>query len=407
MAHFAYEGRTADGRSVSGIIPADSMEAAGRKLSQANQFIIKLAPADVDADADRPQRRPVSRLRAGRPAVMWFMNQLAVMVETGINLGEALDCLARQTPQPAMREVLQGVCEAVNEGRPLSDAMEQYPRTFPPAITAMVRAAEASGTLCLILARSADYLAKDLQTVRRFQGALIYPGLMFVMCVSVTVFLLTVILPRFEGVYGQRGALLPAPTRMLLALSRMLIEHGLVLLAGLVPLATAAVWGMRRPGGRALFDRVQLRLPVLGSVINKLLQSRAFRAFGTLAESGVPVDEILRLIRNTTGNTCYRALWAKAEEDVQNGQRLSVPLAASALIPPSVVQMIDCAERTGRIGKVFARLAEFAEKEYDQAITTTSQMLEPVMILVMGSVIGFVAIALLLPIFKSATVMAH
>jgi len=174
----------------------------------------------------------------------------------------------------------------------------------------------------------------------------------------------------------------------------------------LIPTIAGLAWWLRTPQGRAIFDWAQLRLPVLGHLIAKYIESRAFRAFGMLIDAGVQINDALLLVCNTSSNVWYQRLWSRAEQDIKDGQRLVTPLAQSNLLREPVVQMIDCGERSGRLGPVFMRLAEFTEREYEQAITTTSQLLEPAMILVMGSIIGFVAIAVLLPIFGSASVMA-
>lgn len=406
MPNFAYEARTEDGQLVGGVISAASAEEAGRRLSEQGQYIIKLGPAGMDGEGVPRAHCDGSRLKASRRHVMWFMNQLAIMIETGTTIGEALDVLARQAADPVMKEILTDVSTAVQEGRPLSDAMDAYPRTFPPVSTAMIRAGEASGTLSLILNRIADYLLKDQQAMARLRGALTYPAFMFVMCIAVTVFLLTVILPRFATIYSSKGAALPGPTRILMALSDGMVRYGPVVLAGAVVLGAGAVWCSRKPLGRRIMDGIQLRTPILGAVFAKLYQSRAFRALGTLLEAGVPIADTLNLAQNMTSNTYYRQLWMSVREGITNGERISTPMAESGMLPESVVHMVECGDRTGRLGFVFSRLADFLEQEYDRAVKVASQFVEPLMVLLMGGIIGFVAIAMLLPMFKIASVVA-
>jgi type II secretory pathway component PulF len=411
MPHFAYEARTEDGQLTSGMVVADDMEQAGLKLGQMGRFVVKLGLADPGDDAGSGAQaaggRRGSRLRAKRRTVMWFLNQLAVMIDTGITIGESLDCLARQASEPAMKQIVTAVSAAVHEGRPLSDAMEAHPRTFTPAVTALIRASESSGTLASTLTRVASYAMKDAQILRRLRGALVYPAFMFVMCLSVTAFLLTVILPRFVSIYASRGALLPWPTRVLMGTSDLIIGHGLWLLAGTILATVGVVWGLRTTTGRAAADRVQLSLPLFGEVLNKMFQSRAFRALATLIEAGVPLADALRLIRSMSSNICYARLWSDVERSVTNGEHIATAMRGFAFFPESVTQMIDSGDRAGRLGLVCHRLAEFIEEEYDQAIKTVAQMVEPLMILVMGSIIGFVAIALLLPVFKASTLVGR
>jgi type IV pilus assembly protein PilC len=407
MPNFAYEARTETGTLMSGIISAQSIEEAGQKLSDANRFIIKLGPADPASGVERQRRRSGSRIHVRRTEVMWFINQLSIMIETGIVLGEALECLARQTKQPLMKQVLTGVCESINEGRPLSDAMDDYPRTFPSAVTTMIRASEASGTLSLILTRAASYLMKDQQAMRQFRGAMMYPAFLFAMCAAVTIFLLTVILPRFEAIYTTKGALLPGPTRLLMSTSSFMLDNSVYLVLGTGLLGLGLFAWIGTAGGRATFDWLLLRVPVLSGIFHKLYQSRAFRAIGTLTEAGVPLSETLLLVRTMSTNTWYERLWASVEHEVENGQRIATPLLQSSLIPESVSQMIDSGDRSGRLGLVFTRLADYIEAEYEEAIKTGSRFIEPLMILIMGSVIGFVAIAMLLPMFGAARTVGN
>jgi type IV pilus assembly protein PilC len=405
MPVFSYEARTEAGELLSGMITAASTTEAGRKLSQQGHYVVKLGATEL-SDQRTVNRDDTSRLKARRPSVMWFMNQLAIMVETGITIGTALDILARQATEPAMQEILKEVSAAIREGRPLSDALEEYPRSFPPVSVAMIRASEASGTLSLILNRVADYMLKDQEAMGRLRGALMYPAFMFVLCIAVTVFLLTVILPRFAVIYASKGAALPAPTRILLSISNNFATYGVVILAGLVACGFAVYWYFRTPGGRVIRDRIQLKVPLLGNLFSQLFQGRTFRALGTLIEAGVPIAHTLRLAQEMSSNTFYRRLWARVEEGVTNGERIPALLNETRLLPESVVHMIDCGDRSGRLGFVFNRLADFIEQEYDRALKVLSQFVEPFMILLMGGIIGFVAISMLLPMFKVASVVA-
>ena len=405
MPSFAYEARNEDGQLIGGMVSATDAEEAGRKLSEQGLYIVKLGSADLPGQSGARLRSDASRLKASRKNVMWFMNQMSIMVETGITIGESLEILSRQATDPVMKEILAEVSAAVQEGRPLSDAMESYPRTFPTVCTAMIRASEASGTLALILTRIADYMLKDQQAVSRLRGALMYPAFMFVMCISVTIFLLTVILPRFAAIYSSKGAALPAPTRFLMALSDSAVSYGLYVLAGVIALVIGFIWYGRTVGGRSTLDWVQLRIPLVGPIFAKLYQSRAFRALGTLLEAGVPIAETLDLAESMSPNTWYRRLWAGVRDGITNGERIALPMAQSGLLPESIIHMVECGDRSGRMGFVFTRLADFLEQEYDRAVKVASQFIEPVMILFMGGIIGFVAIAMLLPMFKVATVM--
>lgn len=401
MPQFAYEARTEDGQLVSGVLAAADMQEAGQKLSRQGQFVVRIGPADPTAG------RSANRHKVKRGKVMWALNQLAIMVQTGITLGESLESLARQAKDPVMKEVLAGVSHTVQEGRPLSDAMEAYPRTFPVAATAMIRASEASGTLGQVLHRVAHYMLKDEQAMQRLRAALMYPAFVFFLCVSVTLFLMTVILPKFVAIYEHKGATLPLVTRMLIGASRLLTGYWPFVTGVAAAAATGLYFWLKSERGRAAADALLLRLPLMGPLFNKLYQSRSFRAVGTLLEVGVPLSEVLLLARDMSPNHCYRQLWTSVHDAVTRGEHVAVPLAKYGFVPEPVRQMIDCGDRSGRLAHVFGSLGGFIEEEYDQAMRGLCQLLEPAMIVFIGGIIGFVALALLLPMFGSAFVASH
>jgi type IV pilus assembly protein PilC len=407
MPVFAYEARTEDGELKSGMVTAPDLATAGQKLCDQNYYIIKLGAADGPSSDEPRTREGTSRLKGSKKSVMWFMNQMAIMIETGITLSSGLEILAKQATEPAMKEILTDISAAVHEGRPLSDAMEAYPRTFPTVSVAMIRASESSGTFAVVLNRVADYMLKDSQALGRLRGALVYPAFMFLMCISVTVFLLTVILPRFAAIYASKGALLPGPTRILMFMCDAILKHGFYLTGTIGAVTGVLIWYCKTVRGREVKDRFQLSIPLFGKLMGQMFQSRTFRAVGTLLDAGVPISHTLQLAKAMSSNTLYRRLWTNAEEGVSNGERITLPLAASGLLPESVIQMIDCGDRSGRLGFVFNRLADFTEQEYDRTVKTVGTIIEPLMMLVMGSIVGFVAIAMLLPMFKVASVVAH
>jgi type IV pilus assembly protein PilC len=407
MATFAYEARKIDGELMTGFILADDMTDAGLKLAGKELFIIRLAPADSDPGTRGDSGSGLSRLKVKRTRVVWFMNQLSIMVETGITLGTALETLAQQASDPVLEEVLKAVCTSVQEGRPLSDSMEAYPRTFPRVMCAMVRAAEHSGMLSSTLTRTAQYLLKEQQIMRRFRGALMYPAFMFLMCIAITAFLVTVILPRFAAMFAQKNALLPAPTRFLLGIHSFFADQWLLLLTGTAAAVAAFMWALRTDLGQSLWNTCQLRAPLLGAVVNKHQQTRFFRTAATLMEAGLPLSDVLTLVRTISTNSVYTQLWARVEEGVKNGERITAQLRHSPYISEIVLQMIDCGDRAGRLNTVLGRLADVLEDEYDQAVKTISQFIEPLMIIVMGGIIGFVAMSLMLPMFRASSLAAH
>lgn len=404
MINFAYEARDDNGRLKVGVIEAESREHAGRLLSQNNLFVVRMA-------ADRARQSRAARASSGghatREQIAWCMSQLSIMVETRIRLVDALDCLARQASKPGLKALLQHVSKTVQEGRPLSEAMRMHPRAFPSSLVALIRASELCGTMGQVLHRSASYLMNDLQVIRRVRGAMLYPAFMFLVCLTVTIFLLTAILPRFAGVFASRGAILPLPTRILMDVSDHLIACWPLWAGVSAALVLGAAAWSKTLSGRRRIDRMLLRLPVISETFRYLYQSRMFRTMAVLLEAGVSLIDAIRVVQDVVPNTRYRDLWQQVDAEIQRGERIAGPLLNSNLIPESVAQMIDSGDRSGKLGVVFARLADFMEHEYDRAIKTATQFIEPCMIMCMGGIVGFIAAALMLPLFQAANVIAH
>lgn len=403
---FAYEARDHRGELVSGIVNALDMSQAGATLSQRNLFVVKIAPADRKAAKAKKGFGSKKGQRVPRKSVLWFISQLTIMTETGIPISQSLEILARREDAGDMQKIIKEVSKNVHAGQPLSEALEEYPIVFPTTMTALIRASEMSGTLPSVLKRISVYMMKEHQIIRAMRSALIYPGFMLLLSLAITVFLLTVILPKFADIFAAKGAILPLPTQILMNLSDLLINHWLYWLIG----TFAVVYGIRlwalSISGKLTLHRLQLSVPVFSTVFNKMYQSRSFRAMGTLIESGVPLTDALAITKEMSTNAYYHELWDDITQAVTHGETISKPMSKSPLIPEEISQMVEAGDHSGSLGIVFERLAEFLEEEFDQAVKTATQFIEPLTIMVMGSVVGFVAISLLLPLFQSGNVMA-
>ena len=247
---------------------------------------------------------------------------------------------------------------------------------------------------------------KEYQTLSLIRGALMYPVFMFLMCVGVTMFLLMVILPKFTAIYANKGAVLPAPTRFLMNMSDLLVNHWGWWLMGLAVFVAGGFMWAGTKLGKGNLDWLKLHTPIFGNIFRKLYISRACRTIGTMIDSGVSLLDTINIVRDVTRNVYYDRLWDRVNEGLSEGQQLSDTLFTTTLFPETVTQMVYSGEKSGRLGDVFGRVAEFAESEFDQAVKTSTQFIEPIMIVFMGSMIGFIAISLLLPIFSAGRVMA-
>lgn len=347
------------------------------------------------------------RPRLRRAELVQLCAQLSVMLETGVTISDALDCIAQQADRPHVKKVLEEVAAAVGRGDDFSTALSRQPASFPQIFVALVRASEKGGMLPRMIERANGYLRDEQEIIRKVRGALIYPGIMFTFALLTCVFMLAFIMPRFTVLYRGKEHLLPAPTKLLLWLSGLITMHWPYLLIGT---AVALFFGwqwMRSDGGREVVHRVQLRLPLLGAMFRKLHLSRGLRMIGTLAGAGVGLVDCLENAEQLAGNRQYARLWNGMGSRISQGMPFSEALRTSPLVPPSVAQMLHSGETAGKLAAVTERVAEHAEAELKESITEITRYIEPLMIVVMGALIGGMTLAMLLPVFTVSRVMVR
>lgn len=401
---YQYEARDDRGELVSGAIAAGSRESAGDLLSKQGLFVVRLTEGRRSASAGG--KLPLSAGRATKAQIAWEMWQLASLVEAGIGLSECLDCLARQASQPRVQLLLEDIAKQVREGKPFSDAMESHSESFPESLIATIRASELSGSLSVALRQSSEYLNKDIKIARKFKTALAYPIFMLTMCMAVSVFLITFVLPKFAAVFATRGATLPLPTRALLAISEMILGSWPICLGVVAAIVGGVFIFLKLESGRRIVHRTLITAPLLAPVTNALYQSRSFRTLSMLINAQAPLIDSIQIVKRIVPNDNYRELWSEIEEQAQVGERFAVPLFESEFIDESIAQMIDNGDQAGQLGASFARVADFMEERYERSIALMTQYIEPIMILLMGGIIAFVALSMMLPLFGAARVMA-
>jgi len=406
MARFLYQARDGRGEPATGVIKAGSLDEAGAMLRAEGKFIIDISQAR-EADLD-PQPVSIERSarRIKRHEVISFTHQLAVMIDTGVPISDALDSITEQTANENFRHVLEDVASQVQADNAFSAALRRYPRVFPSVMISLIQASEMSGTMASMLDRIANYMSKEHQTRKKIKGALAYPAFMLVMAITVTAFLLAFVLPKFAAIYEGRGATLPAPTRLLMAISDALTNYWWAWIAAIVFLITSFLFIRRTSAGRRTGDYLKLNTPVFGKLFSQLYLTRACRTMGTMISAGVSMLDMIAIVKQVTNNTYFEDLWNEVDERLRQGAQLSDPLFTSKLIPRSISQMIYSGEKSGRLGQVVTRIAEFTEEEFDDAVKTATQFVEPLIVSFMGLLIGFVAISLLLPIFTVSRVVA-
>lgn len=367
--------------------------------------------APVMTPVGRPEAREapriISRIKAKRDDVIFFTTQLAVMVETGVTLSEALDAIGEQAHQPDMKALVEDLSGQVKSGVPFSAALERHPRSFSRLIVALMRASEASGTMGQMLRRAADYMAQERETVKRVKGAMIYPLCMLAFCLLVVTALLIFILPRFEKIYAGKSAILPAPTRFLLDLSRGIIGYWPLVLAGLAAVAVSLFFFFRSERGSAFLHAVRIHTPIIGQMYRKAYLARSLRTLATMIATGVSILEALEIAAQVAGNRYYAGVWSSVAEQAKEGSSVSEELARHDLVPRTVVHMVAAGERSGQLAQVMHRIADFSEEDVRVAVKAVTSLIEPAMIIIMGAVIGGIAMALLLPVFSLSRIVAR
>lgn len=335
-----------------------------------------------------------------------FTNQLAVMVKAGIGIHDALESIAEQCENSKFRKIIADMNNEVKAGRSLSEALSKYPDHFSNLYVNMIAAAEVSGSLSLMLEKLAAYLDQEADTRRQVRSAMVYPIIIATMAVAVTVFLLTFVLPRFTAIFAGKEHLLPAPTRIIMAVSAVMRGYWFVILAVVGALVWAAFYFVGRPLGRYWWDKAKLTLPLMRKLCRSLYITRSLHTMGVLTNAGVPILDILSITSQISGNVHYKRMWQTVYASVRQGRKIASSLSGSTLLPSSVVQMIRSGEESGRLSDVLADVSQFYARELKAVIKNVTSMIEPIMIVLMGLLVGFIAMSIILPIFKMSSLIS-
>ena len=391
MPAFTYTARTAQGELKTATIEAPSREDVVAQLRRQRLSVVKV---DEETKAKKPRRGSV-KMRD----VVIFTRQFSTMINAGLPLVQALDILAKQTENKNLANVTRGVVFDVESGHTVADALAKHPHAFTELYVNMVAAGEAGGILDTILMRLATFLEKNDALVRKVKGAMIYPAVIVsVALIAITVLLLFVI-PVFETMFASVGLALPLPTRIVIGISKFLKTYWWALgVSGVV-----FVWLFRRyyktPGGKLTVDKMMLKFPVLGDVLRKSAVSRFTRTLGTLISSGVSILDGLEITAKTAGNRVIQDAIMQSRSSIASGETIAAPLQKSNVFPPMVISMIAVGEQTGGLDEMLSKIADFYDEEVDAAVSGLLSLLEPVMIVFLGVVVGGMVVAMYLPIF--------
>lgn len=407
MPQYRYQARTTSGQVTSGVLAAENASRAAEILRNQGNFVLQLVP--VQSAANRNGGLMAVLNYSSGPSskdILDFTTQLAVMIRAGINVRAALDGIADQVTNPKFKRMLLAMKMDVESGKQFSEAIAKYPKQFSPLYVNMVRASEMAGSFAKMLDRIASYLAQEIETRKMVIGASIYPGVIAAMAISVTVFLLTFVLPRFADVFKGKEEALPAPTKFLMALSAFMVNYWYILLAAAVGLLISFFLFIKTEVGRLWWDRTKLTVPVMKRMFRALYISRSLHTMGELLNAGVPMLDTLAITGDISGNLLYKRMWRNVYGAVKQGKKIQSQLNRTRLLPKSVVQMIAAGEEAGKLGEVLDEVSVFYAKALRDAIKAVTSMIEPLMIVLMGSVVGFIAMAIILPIFKMSNLVS-
>ncbi len=397
MPTFAYSGRTRTGQSVTGERAADTIDAAIAALrrDQIQVTRIDAAKAVKAVVKGKPKKGPT----APSKNLAIFTRQFSVMIDAGLPLVQCLDILGKQEPHKGFSEVILQVRTDVESGAALADAMKKHPRSFDALYSNMIAAGEAGGILDTILKRLAVYIEKNVKLKGQVKSAMIYPIAVIIIAAVVVAAILWKVIPTFAQLFAGLGAQLPFPTRVVIMLSNNLVAYGPFILMGLGAVGYLLKRYYETTSGRYVIDAIVLKMPILGMIMRKIAVARFCRTLSTLLSSGVPILDGLDITARTAGNAVIEEAIQKTRTSIERGETISAPLRETNVFPSMVVQMINVGETTGALDAMLEKIADFYEEEVDTAVAGLLTLMEPIMIAVLGGVVGGIVIAMYMPIF--------
>jgi len=400
MHTYRYQMKKRDGQVVVGTLQAGNQTVAAQQVRELGGIVLDLARVGGDADKTAKSGGFVLLNRIGAKDLLAFTSQLSVMSKAGIGLTSALESISEQLVNPRMRTVVTTLKRDVEAGRQFSEAVQRFPKVFSVLYVNMVRASELAGTFGHMLSRINDYLTQQAQTKRQVIGAMVYPFIIVVLAIATTVFMLAFVLPQFMVLFEGKEDILPMPTKILMAMSASLRGYWYVYLLLAATGGGGLIYFIRTDAGRVWWDMMKLQMPLIKKLCHALYLSRGLRTMGELVNAGVPMLDTIAITAEVTGNVHYSRVWHRVHAAVRKGQRLAPTLAKSPFIPNSVAQMIAAGEETGTLADILNDISEFYDDQLKATIKAVTSAIEPLMIMIMGGIVAFIAASILLPIFK-------
>ncbi len=399
MPTYTWAGRSRDGKSIKGTMDAASesavMASLRRQGIQANRVKAKSA---LNADINIKFLKPKIKLKD----IVVFTRQFATMIDAGLPLVQCLDILSSQQDNPTFKEVLIKVKEDVESGSTFADALKKHPKAFNELYVNLVAAGEVGGILDTILNRLAAYIEKAQALKKKVKSAMTYPATIVGIALVVIAVILIFVIPAFEKMFADFGGALPVPTQIVINLSNLIQNYFILIIVAIFVFIFAFKKIYNTEKGRATFDNWALKLPVFGILIRKVAVAKFARTMSTMISSGVPILDGLDIVRKTAGNKTVEKAIANVRQSISEGKTIAEPLKASGVFPPMVCQMIEVGEQAGALDTMLSKIADFYDEEVDESVNALTSMMEPLLMLFLGTTVGGLVIAMYLPIFKLA-----
>jgi type IV pilus assembly protein PilC len=409
MPTYAYVAMNSSGQEVKEELDADSSEQAIAKIRSKGYFPTKVKEKAAKKSARKkkggetesmtPKRKmPISIGGVPRKQLVAFTRQLSTLQDAGLPILRSLQILEQQQKPGLLKAIIGGVAEEVEGGGTLSDAMANYPKAFDKLYVNMINAGEAGGVLDLILARLADFMEKAAKLKKKVIGAMIYPTVVITIAVAIVSMIMIFVIPKFEQIFKDFGVKLPPVTQLLLDISRWFANWGWAYVLA-TPIVLSLVWKLIRTsdGGKYATDAVKLKIPILGSILGKSAIGRFTRTLGTLISAGVPILDAINITKETCGNEVYGRALSKVHDAIREGESMADPLRATKTCDAIVINMIDVGEETGDLDKMLIKIADNYDNDVDVLVGSLISILEPVMVVILGVIVGFIVIALFMP----------
>jgi type IV pilus assembly protein PilC len=400
MPTYTWEGKSGFGEIKKGELVAENPAIARIQLRK-----LRITPTRIRPKKDEGAMNFSLRRKVPEKSIVIFTRQFATMINAGLPLVQCLRILATQQENPAFGRIISQVKSDVESGQSLAEALKKHPKIFNDLYINLVEAGEAGGILDVILSRLSTYIEKLQKLKKKVKGALVYPAVIISVAVLVMAIILIFVIPVFEKMFSDFGHALPAPTQFVIGLSRFVKNNIFYLLIALGGLVFLLRQFYRTSSGKYLLDDFSLRLPVFGPLLRKVAVAKFTRTFGTMVSSGVPILEALDIVARSAGNKVIEKALIKARGSISQGKTISEPLEESKVFPVMVTQMIQVGESSGELDTMLNKIADFYDDDVDAAVATMTSMLEPIMMVVLGALIGGLVIAMYLPIFRMAAVM--